>query len=361
MRFEPIAIVGLGCLLPDAQDIPQFVDNLRNARYAIREVAAERWDPQDYYALEPQEGKTYSKIGGWVRDFTFDWQHYRIPPATLPHIDLVQQWAIYVCDEALRDAGCWDSNSGFDAERCAVVMGNSMGGEYRRDSDLRVDRARYERLALEAGISAQQTRAFAHHLVQDIAPLSEDTMPGELPNVVAGRVAQVLNLHGPNYITDAACASGLAAVMNGCMLLQTGQTDWVVAGAADRSMDPATYAKFCAIGALSAEGSFPFDARASGFVMAEGTGAVVLRRLQDAVTDRERIYGVIRGLAASSDGRGKGITAPNPRGQELALRQAYTMAGYEPSSIDMIEAHGTSTPVGDATEVMALTKIFTPQ
>ncbi|WP_089717312.1 type I polyketide synthase [Candidatus Entotheonella palauensis] len=361
MRFEPIAIVGLGCLFPDAPTVSQFLANLREAKYSITEVDPARWDPADYYHPEFQEGKTYSKIGGWVRDFEFEWQRYRIPPNVLQHVDVVQQWAITVCDQALRDAGCLETHSGFDAERCAVVLGNSMGGEYKRESDLRADRSRYERIAREVGISAQAAYDFAHRLSEEIVPITEDTMPGELPNVIAGRVAQALDLHGPNYVTDAACASSLAAVIDGCMLLQTGHADWVVAGAADRMMDAPTYAKFCAIGALSAEGSFPFDARASGFVMAEGAGAVVLRRLQDAMDSGERIYSVIRGMAGSSDGRGKGITAPNPRGQEIAVRKAYEMAGYGPESVDMVEAHGTATQVGDATEVGVLTKFFTGQ
>lgn len=355
---EPIAIVGLGCVLPDAHDVASFLDNLRAARYSITEVERERWDPEDYYSPEPREGKTYSKIGGWVRGFELDERRFRMLPATLQRMDLAQRWAIAVADQALQDAGCRAPGAGFDPESCAVVMGTSVAGEYRRRSDRRVDRGWIERVARECGLDAQQAAEIGSRLVADAVPITEDTMPGELPNIVAGRVAQALDLHGANYTTDAACASALAAVLDGCMLLQTRHADWVVAGGADRSMDPAAFAKFCAIGALSAVGSFPFDIRASGFVMAEGAGAVVLRRLADAEAAGQRVYAVIRGVAGASDGRGKGITAPNPRGQENALRRAYRMAGYGPETVDLIEAHGTSTPIGDATEVTVLAKLF---
>jgi acyl transferase domain-containing protein len=355
-----IAIVGLGCVLPDAHDVPTFLANLRAARYSISEVDPARWDPADYFCAEPREGKTYSKIGGWVRAFELDGRRYRIPPAAIQRMDEAQGWALVVADQALRDAGCDRSvaGNGFDPERCAVVMGTSIAGECRRRSDRRVDRELIERVAREAGLSPRQAHDVGERLVAGIAPITEDTMPGELPNIVAGRIAQALDLHGPNYTTDAACASALAAVLDGCMLLQTGHADWVVAGGADRTMDPAAFAKFCAIGALSASGSYPFDARASGFVMAEGAGAVVLRRLADAEAAGQRIYAVIRAIAGSSDGRGKGITAPNPRGQETALHRAYQLAGYGPDTIDLVEAHGTSTPIGDATEVAVLARLF---
>ena len=132
----------------------------------------------------------------------------------------------------------------------------------------------------------------------------------------------------------------------------------MIAGAADRTMDPATFAKFSAIGALSPNHSVPFDRRANGFVMGEGAGALILKRLEDALLDNDRIYSVIRGIGASSDGRGKGITAPSQRGQIQAINRAYAQAGYDLSSVELIEAHGTSTSVGDATELASLAEAY---
>ena len=167
----------------------------------------------------------------------------------------------------------------------------------------------------------------------------------------------MLDLRGPNFTTDAACASAMAAVMDACHLLHSGQVDVMVAGAADRTMDPATFAKFSAIGALSATRSVPFDRRADGFVMGEGAGALVLKRLNDAIKAGDKVYSVIRGIGASSDGRGKGITAPSQGGQVLAISNAYSQAGYPVSSVELIEAHGTSTSVGDATELASLSSV----
>ena len=189
--------------------------------------------------------------------------------------------------------------------------------------------------------------------------VDEDTMPGELANVVSGRVANLLDLQGPNHAMDAACASSMAAVMDACRLLQTRQADVMLAGATDRTMDPATYAKFSAIGALSPTHSTPFDARANGFVMGEGAGVMVLKRLSDAISDDDVIHAVIRGVGGSSDGRGKGITAPSQRGQIQAIARAYNQAGYPASSVELVEAHGTSTKVGDATELSTLTRLWT--
>ena len=183
-------------------------------------------------------------------------------------------------------------------------------------------------------------------------------MPGELANVVSGRVANLLDLQGPNHAMDAACASSMAAVLDACRLLQTRQVDVMLAGATDRTMDPATFSKFSAIGALSPSHSTPFDARANGFVMGEGAGVLLLKRLSDAIADGDEVHAVIRGIGGSSDGRGKGITAPSQRGQVQAIARAYNQAGYEASTVELVEAHGTSTKVGDATELSTLSLLW---
>ena len=138
-------------------------------------------------------------------------------------------------------------------------------------------------LANEHGLPPEANDAFTEALLEGTPRVDEDTMPGELANVVSGRVANLLDLQGPNHAMDAACASSMAAVLDACRLLQTRQVDVMLAGATDRTMDPATFAKFSAIGALSPTHSSPFDARANGFVMGEGAGVLLLKRLSDAV------------------------------------------------------------------------------
>ena len=146
--------------------------------------------------------------------------------------------------------------------------------------------------------------------------------------------------------------------MDACRMLQSRQVDVMLAGATDRTLDPATYAKFSAIGALSATHSTPFDAKANGFVMGEGAGVLVLKRLSEAISDGDTIHAVIRGIGGSSDGRGKGITAPSQRGQVQAIARAYSQAGYDASTVELVEAHGTSTKVGDATELSTLSRLW---
>ncbi|HMT21701.1 MAG TPA: acyltransferase domain-containing protein, partial [Promineifilum sp.] len=185
-----------------------------------------------------------------------------------------------------------------------------------------------------------------------------DSMPGELPNIVSGRVANMLNLRGPNFITDAACASSFAAVEAAVQLLTEHKVDAVLTGGVDRNMGATTFVKFCKIGALSATGTRPFGDGADGFVMGEGAGAFLLKRLSDAERAGDKIYAVIRGVAGSSDGKGKGITAPNPIGQQLAVQRAWEAAGLDPATASLVEAHGTSTRVGDVVEVESLSQMF---
>ena len=253
-----------------------------------------------------------------------------------------------------------------DPERVAVVIGNSIGGEKHYTTNLRIQLPEFTReLARSAAfaelpaptrdlITAETTRSF----LAQIPEINEDTMPGELANILAGRIANLFNFRGPSFITDAACASALAAITAASEGLATGQFDAAIAGGVDRNMNVAAFVKFCKIGALSATGTRPFDAGADGFVMAEGAGLFVLKRLADAERDGDRIYAVLLGIAGSSDGRGKGITAPNPVGQRLAVERAWRNAGVDPSTASAVEAHGTSTRVGDASELESLNAVF---
>ncbi len=362
--FAPIAIVGQAALLPDAPNIDAFWNNVLNAKVAIREVPPDRWDPADFWIEgEPgnaTEGKTYSKIGAFVEGFEFNWRRWKQPPGTLSQIDDTQLWAVEVSAAALEDAGYIGENSRLELPkaRCGVIFANALGGENRVQSSKRVYADQITRKAVEAGMPATNSDEFKDAITEGTPRIDEDTMAGELANVVAGRVANLLDLQGPNFSADAACASTFAALVSACQMLQTGQTDLMLCGASDRTMDPGTYAKFSAIGALSPLHSRPFDVRANGFVMGEGAGCVVLKRLEDAMADGDTIYSVIRGIGSSSDGRGKGITAPSTRGQKQAVVRAYQQAGYSPSSVELIEAHGTSTKVGDATELSTLAGVF---
>ena len=364
---EPIAVVGVSAIMPDAPDATAFWANIKAGRYSISDIPPGRWDPELYYDPDPHTpDKTYSRIGGWVRDFEWEPLAWRlpIPPAVSTQMDDGQKWAVAGTRSALLDAGWPDWT--VDPEQVAVILGNAIGGDKQHRSNLRIQFPLFARELGAAGSFAalpepvrQAIIAETHaSFVAGFQEITEDTMPGELANVTAGRVANLFNFRGPNFTTDAACASGLAAMSTAMRGLQAGDFDAAVTGGVDRNMDAAAFVKFCKIGALSATGTRPFDAGADGFVMGEGAALFVLKRLSDAEQAGDRIYAVLLGVAGSSDGRGKGITAPNPVGQRLALERAWAVSGLDPALATCIEAHGTSTRVGDATELASLTDVF---
>ena len=364
-RFEPIAVIGLGALMPDAENVDGFWQNIIDSKVSIVDIHEGRWPGKIEHFWRAggpgniDEGFTYSKIGAFVRNFEFDWRRWRQPPGTLGQIDPCQLWAVEISAAALEQAGYDGESKDIDRAKCGVVFANALGGENRNLSNIRVWSNHTKELARKYGLPEQNLDSFQQEVNEHTPKVDEDTMPGELANVVSGRVANLLDLQGPNYATDAACASSMAAVMDACRMLQSRQVDVMLAGATDRTLDPATFAKFSAIGALSATHSTPFDAKANGFVMGEGAGVLVLKRLNQAIADGDTIHAVIRGIGGSSDGRGKGITAPSQRGQVQAIARAYSQAGYEASTVELVEAHGTSTKVGDATELSTLSRLWT--
>lgn len=360
-----VAIVGVGAILPDAPTAPAFWENICNKRYSIIETPPERWRIADYYDPDPNApDKTYSKIGGWVRGFQFDWKRFRIPPKVAAEMDESQQWAVTIAAEALADYGY--PERALDTERTGIILGTAMGGEQHYITSMRINFPEYAN-ALKQGSAFRQLSPDLRELILGEwherlgamwPEITEDTMPGELANIVSGRVANVLNLRGPNFIADAACASSFAAINAAFEMLTEHHVDAVIAGGVDRNMGAHTFVKFCKIGALSANGSRPFGEGADGFVMGEGSASFLLKRLSDAERDGDRIYAVLRGVGASSDGKGKGITAPNPVGQILATRRAWENAGIDPATATLVEAHGTSTRVGDVAEVESLATVF---
>jgi len=353
--------------MPDAPDVKRFWENLKSGTYSISEVDPERWDPDLYFSPDPAtEDATYSKIGGWVRDWEwkpFDWK-LPIPPKVGSAMDDGQRWAIACTRSVLEDYGYPERP--LDTDRTAVILGNAMAGEKHYFTALRVYFPEFARELQEASSFKElpddvqtaildQARQGVREAIPDI---TEDSMPGELANVIAGRIANVFNFHGPNFVVDAACASAMAAISAAIEGLEEHDFDAVITGGIDRNMGASSYVKFCKIGALSATGTRPYADGADGFVMGEGAALFLLKRLEDAERDGDHIYAVLRGMGGSSDGKGKGITAPNPVGQKIAIQRAWENAGLSPSTASYVEGHGTSTRVGDVVEVESLTNVF---
>ncbi len=365
--YRAIAIVGAGAVLPDAPNVAAFWDNVQNARYSITDVTPDRWDPAFYYDADPKApDKTYSKIGGWVREFSWDpmkW-HMPLPPRVTDAMDHAQKWAIAATREALEDYGY--PKRPLNPDRVAVILGNAMAGEKHYLTALRVFFPEYAHelagiasfAALPEAVRTGITRELHDRMDKHLPEITEDSMPGELANCIAGRIANIYNFHGPNFICDAACASAMAAMSTAVEGLVANDFDAVITGGIDRNMGVQTFVKFCKIGALSATGTRPYAEGADGFVMGEGSAIFVMKRLADAERDGDKIYAVLRGIGASSDGKGKGITAPNPVGQKFCLERAWQNAGLSPATATLIEGHGTSTRVGDVVEAQCMADLL---
>lgn len=352
-----IAIVGMAGLLPGANDLRTYWQNILHRVNAIREVSEERWRPEDYF--EPKRGlpdKVYSKWGGFLDDIPFDPSLYGIPPASLKSIEPVQLLALDVVRQALADAG-FDRRS-FAKDRTATIFAAGGMNELGCDYIFRGLLSHY--LPRVEGLPEAATRQVLEALYEhDLPKWTEDSFPGILENVIAGRVANRFDLRGTNYIVDAACASSLAALDVGIRQLRSHDADVAVVGSVDATNNPVGFLCFSQTHALSPRGrSRPFDDSADGIALGEGVVALVLKRLGDAERDGDRIYSVIKGIGASSDGRNRSLTAPHPQGQVTALKRAYEDAAVDPTTIGLIEAHGTGTALGDKSEIESLNLAF---
>ncbi|MEW2360136.1 SDR family NAD(P)-dependent oxidoreductase [Spirillospora sp. NPDC029432] len=343
-----IAIVGIGCVFPQAPDAAAFWGNVVRGVDAVTEVPPGRWDPAVYFdpaAVRDGAGdRTPSKWGGFLPDVPFDALEYGIPPQSLAGVEPVQLLSLEVAARALEDAGY--GTRPFDRSRTSVFFGAEAG------TDLG---------------TAYGTRALLPSYYGEVPPgldeqlprLTEDSCPGVLTNVIAGRIADRLDLGGANYTVDAACAASLAALDAACKELVSGGSDMVLCGGADLHNSIYDYLLFSAVHALSPRGRCAaFDASSDGIALGEGVGCVVLKRLADAERDGDRIYAVVKSVAGASDGRSAGITAPRAEGQRRALDRAYRRAGVSPARVGLVEAHGTGTELGDRTELATLTATY---
>ncbi|MGW9210065.1 SDR family NAD(P)-dependent oxidoreductase [Embleya sp. NPDC055664] len=363
-RPQDVAIVGMACVLPGAPDLASYWRNILAGVDAVTEVPRERWDTARYFApsTEPgatargsvrgaapgavPAGRTPSKWGGFVPAIGFDATGYGIPPASLAAIEPAQLLALHVASGALADAG-YGPGRAFARERTSVIFGAEAGTDLAGAYGFR---------ALFPGYFG----ALPADLDRQLPSPTEDSFPGVLANVIAGRIANRLDLGGVNFTVDAACAASLAALDLACKELNTGSSDLVLCGGVDTHNGINDYLMFSSVRALSPTGRCAtFDADADGIALGEGAVCVLLKRLADAERDGDRIYAVVKGVGGSSDGRSLGLTAPRPEGQRRALERAYRAAGVSPARVGLVEAHGTGTVVGDRAELDTLTEVFT--
>jgi acyl transferase domain-containing protein/NADP-dependent 3-hydroxy acid dehydrogenase YdfG len=355
----PVAIIGMGCLFPRADGLARYWANIRAGVDAIADVPETHWSVDDYFDGDPKApDRTYARRGGFLDPVDFPPLDFGITPTAIEATDTTQLLGLLVARRALEDAGYGDGRT-FDRERVSVILGVTGTLELVIPLGARLGHPIWRRALRDAGVDPTTAEDVVRRIAASYVGWQENSFPGLLGNVAAGRIANRLDLRGTNCVVDAACASSLGAVNLALLELDAGRSDIVVTGGLDTFNDVFMYMCFSKTPALSPTGDArPFDADADGTILGEGLGILVLKRLADARRDGDRVYAVIRGMGTSSDGRGQAVYAPSAAGQVRALRRAYAMAGIDPATVGLVEAHGTGTKVGDATELEALEEVF---
>ncbi|MER6414083.1 beta-ketoacyl synthase N-terminal-like domain-containing protein [Streptomyces humidus] len=370
-RQVPVAIVGMAVLLPGAPDLDAYWRNLRDGVDAIGEVPEGRWDA-DFYRPGAASGpavadRVYARRGGFVDGLAqVEVTRFGIMPNSVAGTEPDQLIALHVASAALDDAGGADRLP--DRGRVGVVLGRGgylTPGLVRLDQRVRTAGQLVRTLGeLLPDLTGDQLDRVRTAFTERLGPDSPESAIGLVPNLAASRVANRLDLRGPAYTVDAACASSLVAVDQAVGELSSGRCDMMLAGGVHHCHDITLWSVFSQLRALSPSQRIrPFHRDADGILIGEGTGVVVLKRLADAERAGDRIYAVIRGTGVASDGRAAGLVNPDPGGQAQAVRQAWRAAGLDPAerdSIGLLEAHGTATPAGDNAELTTLAEVFGP-
>jgi 3-oxoacyl-(acyl-carrier-protein) synthase/acyl carrier protein/GNAT superfamily N-acetyltransferase len=326
--LQPIAIIGASCRFPGATGLHEFWQLLREGRSAVGTVPKDRWDPDALFDADPSAaGKITSKFGGFITGIKeFDCAFFGISPREAASMDPQQRLLLETAYEAFEDAGLpMDRLAGSDT---AVYVGIGPGD--------------YGRMCVE-----RWDEIGAHYAT------------GNFLSIAADRIPYFFDLRGPSLAVDTACSSSLVAVHLACRSLEYGEATLALAGGVNALLSPPLSISLGKAGALSPTGRCrAFDAAADGYVRGEGSGFVVLKRLDEAIADRDRIYAVLRGSAVNQSGRRNGLTAPGSWGEENVMLSAWRSSGIAPAEADYVEAHGTGTVLGDAIEASALGKVF---
>ena len=328
-KHEPIAIIGMGCRFPGADNPEEFWQLLQNGKDAIVETPAERWDKSDYYA---QKQSTLSKIcttyGGFVPHLKeFDASFFRIAPREAVSLDPQQRLLLEVSWEALENAA------------------------------IATDKVRGSQTGVFIGVSAID---YWHQLLsRNKTEIDAYLTTGNTHSLASGRISHFFDFTSTSISLDTACSSSLVAVHLAIKSLRDRECNMALAGGVNRLISPKISINFSQAKMLSPDGRCKtFDEGANGFVRSEGCGIVVLKRLSDAIADGDNIRAILLGSATNQDGRTSSITTPNSLSQQAVIKQALINSKVEPSQISYLETHGTGTSLGDAIELEALSKVF---
>jgi acyl transferase domain-containing protein len=355
-----IAIIGMKAIFPDAMDLSEYWSNILAAKDSIKDVSNTYWEIEDFYDPNPSaKDKSYSYKAGEVGDVEFDSMGFGISPKVMESISVEQLYALIVAEQALLDAEMIGKNiKAFDNEKTGVIMAAGIGKSLFSLSR-RQDVPKIRTILQNSGVPDKIAERVIQRMLDTELEWTENSEPGFLANVTAGRIANRFNLNGTNCAVDAACASSLAALKVAINELESGDCDIVLTGGVNLDLTATAFISFCKTPAISRSNvSRPFDIDADGMILGDGVGMIVLKRLEDAKRDGDRIYAVIKSIGSSGDGRATSIFAPNKEGQLKALNRAYEKTDVSPDTVSLIEAHGTGTHVGDGCELSALTQFF---
>jgi acyl transferase domain-containing protein/1,4-dihydroxy-2-naphthoyl-CoA synthase/acyl carrier protein len=328
LHAAEIAVIGMAGRFPMAADLDGFWDNIANGRNCVSEIPPTRWDTSAYYVEgQPGLGQSNSKWMGVLEGHDrFDPLFFGLSPVEAESMDPQQRVFLQCCWHGMENAGYTAEQ--LSGSRCGVFVGCATGD--------------YNLLSRE-----QQINALG--------------FTGGATSILAARVSYFMNLQGPCVSIDTACSSSLVAISSACDSLITGASDMALAGGVYVMANADMFLKTAHAGMLSPDGRcYTFDQRANGFVPGEGVGVIMLKRLADAERDGDRVLGVIRGWGVNQDGRTNGITAPNAESQQRLIRDVYRRFDIDPGRIELIEAHGTGTKLGDPIEIDGLKSAFLP-
>jgi polyketide synthase PksJ len=318
-----IAVVGLACHFPKAENQTEFWDNLANGISSIVEVPTSRWDIDAYYSKDYENGKSISKWGGFIDDIEyFDAKYFQINEKAAPYIDPLMRQFLEVTAEAVADAG-------------------------------------YEKKYLAKKKVGVFVGARVSNFSNKLNNVIKESVVGTGQNFIAANTSHFFDLRGPSMVIDTACSSSLASIHLACQSLMLNESSIAIAGGVDILLDEKIYTTLSEAKALSPDGMcHTFDEKANGFVPGEGCGVVILKKLEQAISDKDYIYAVIDGSAINNDGHTMGVTTPNKEAQKEVIEEALSKTVTQVQSISYIETHGTGTLIGDPIELRALTEVF---
>lgn len=357
--FSPIAVIGMASIFPGSQRVEDFWRDIVGGKDLITEVPEDHWLIADYYDPNPRTpDKTYCKRGGFLSAVDFNPMEFGIPPSTLPQVDTSQLLGLKVAKQLLLYL-FGDQFDQADLSEACVILGATSTQELVVESAGRLQIPMLRKVLNEAGVSKALEDQLCERLSASYVPWTENTFPGLLGNVISGRIANRFNFGGTNCVTDAACASSVAALSMAIDELHLGRANLAITGGVDTLNDIFAYICFSKTPALSFSGDCrPFAKNADGTLLGEGIGFLALKRLEDAEREGNTIHAVIRGLGSSSDGKAKSVYAPVARGQAKAIIRSMESAGITPDSIELLEGHGTATAAGDRAEIEGLKLAF---